>query len=365
MRLALLGVGFQHRRRSVAAQHQRQLPGEIDGIADAGRQALSEKRRRLMHGVAHQQDAARLPALRKQRVKAVHRRAPDFELRRIGEGGQNFEHVIAFAEGRRIFAGQNLDLPAPQRAGAWQERAGSRRPAILKTFCWPLGCGVVESIDHHPPFVEGEVVEADIELLAHEAVGAVAGDQIARTQHAFAAVAFDRQRDAGVVLRHVDGLRRQKYIRLVIGRELPAQRGLEFRLHEGRGRRPAERVGRRHRIEHLDHLAVDAEIVRARMRHGMRGDGVLQPASLEHAQYFVVDGNGARLVVDAGRLLDDDDVQAIFGQQIGKCRPDRPIADNGNVIKSSVRHHSIRQGARARGRGALCAPVRRCARNAL
>ena len=62
---------------------------------------------------------------------------------------------------------------APQVAGPNDEGRRPRRPAVLNAFARQLDRAGETHIDHHPPFVEGEVLVADAEPAAHDAVGAV------------------------------------------------------------------------------------------------------------------------------------------------------------------------------------------------
>src|ERR1700760_5033178 len=63
MRLAFDLVAVEQGIIRLAAQYQRQLPGEIGRVTYAGAEPLPQERRRLMHGIAHQEDATIAPAL--------------------------------------------------------------------------------------------------------------------------------------------------------------------------------------------------------------------------------------------------------------------------------------------------------------
>ena len=64
MRRALAFVGVEQAIGRAAAQHGVELPGEVGGIAHAGAHALAEEGRRLVAGVAGQQQPPSPPALR-------------------------------------------------------------------------------------------------------------------------------------------------------------------------------------------------------------------------------------------------------------------------------------------------------------
>jgi hypothetical protein len=80
MWLALGLVAVEQRITGLAAQHELQLPGEVGRVTDAGAEALSKERRRLMHGIAHQEHAPIAPALCEQCVEAIDGRTPDREV---------------------------------------------------------------------------------------------------------------------------------------------------------------------------------------------------------------------------------------------------------------------------------------------
>src|SRR3954469_614478 len=98
------------------APHQRELPGQIGGVADAGAHALAHEGGRLVAGVAQQEDAAGPPALGHERVKAIDRGTPDFDRIRIDEAGELLPDIVAAVETLRRLARQQLYLPAAQVA---------------------------------------------------------------------------------------------------------------------------------------------------------------------------------------------------------------------------------------------------------
>src|SRR5262252_1267962 len=342
VRLSLALVTVEQRIMRTGAQHERELPGQIGGVADAGAHALPHEGRRLVAGIAGEEDAAGAPALGDQRVKAIDRRAPDLDCRRVDEAREVPRHILRRAERLRRLARQELDLPAPQVAWTDDEGRGPLRPAVLDAFPRQFDRTREAHVDHHPPFVEGEVLVADAELPAHEAVGAVAADETARRNGALRsacpACAAQYDVDPVRVRREGDRLGGEKDVRLPRSRHAGAQDRLDLGLDEGPARHPAERMGRRLRVVDADDVVLDAEIVRSRMRRRERRDLVGKAAGLEDPHHLVVERDRARLVVDAGRLLGHRDAQPMARQQRRHGGADGPVAHDQRVGCGGVRH---------------------------
>src|SRR5215208_1841688 len=114
------------------------------------------------------------PALREERMKAINGGAPDLDAGRIDEAGDLLHDVLVPAELFRPLSRQQFDLPAAQIARTGDEGRRPGRPAILNTLRRQLHRALDAHIDHHPPLVESQVFECDVELFAHEAVSAIA-----------------------------------------------------------------------------------------------------------------------------------------------------------------------------------------------
>jgi hypothetical protein len=137
MRRVLLFVTRQQRGLRVAAQHQRELPGQVDRVADARRQPLAEKRRGLVCRIARQEDAARLPALRQQRMEVVDRRPPDRQVRGVGEAMQHLDDAFVLAEIFRRSAPGRCSRSPP---GGSATRRSSAPPARSCAAPLPASC---------------------------------------------------------------------------------------------------------------------------------------------------------------------------------------------------------------------------------
>src|SRR6516225_9727326 len=175
-------IGIEQLIRCLARQHEFHLPGEIECIADAGREALTEKRRSLMGGIAHKKYPTDPPALREQRVKAIDRRAPYRQVRWIGEFTEHTENLPVLGKLFRAFARQQLGFPSSQGAGSRYVGAGPRRRTILKAFVRALRRIGSERVDHDPLFVERKIGVRDSESFSDEAVCAIARNDVSRCQ---------------------------------------------------------------------------------------------------------------------------------------------------------------------------------------
>jgi len=82
VRLALRLVGVEQRLAACARADEPELPREIRGIADPGAHALTEKGRRLVRGVAGDQEPAPAPAAGDHRVEGVDGGPLDLRVRR-------------------------------------------------------------------------------------------------------------------------------------------------------------------------------------------------------------------------------------------------------------------------------------------
>ena len=286
-----------------------------------------------MRTVAEQIDAIAAPARRHQRMKPIDGGAPELEGIDVDEIRQHLAHARLVVKLFRLLVRQYLQLPAPQVARPHDRGSRPRRPAILRVHVGQRRRPLLPGVDHHPPFVEGEILVADPEPLAHGAVGAVAGQQVARLDRAGlpARQVRDLERDPVAEIRKVDEVVGEQHLDIVVSRDGAAQHRFEFRLDEMDARRPAQRVGRGNDVGLFDRLAVDPEILRAGMRADVGAELVADAGELHDAHDLVVGGDRARLVVDAGHALDDDDLKALASQQGRGGGPDRAISDDRDV----------------------------------
>ena len=110
-----------------------------------------------------------------------------------------------------------------------------------------------------------------------------------------------------------------------------AQDRFKVRLHEGDGGRPAKRVGRWQRIENLDQLIVDADIIGSIVYADALGDLVRKTAGLPAAHDFVIDGDGARLVVNLRIAVRDGHGESGAAEQVCHGGADRTVAGNHEI----------------------------------
>ncbi len=191
-----------------------------------------------------------------------------------------------------------------------------------------------QHVDDHPPLVEPQILQRDVEMLAHEAVGAITAEQEARAQNLLPACGTlsNRHGHAVIVLGEVDSAPSEHHVHGRVSGHAGAEQLLELRLHEGDRRRPGQRMRRRLRLEFLDHPPIHAQVVRPGMRRGELGDALRQSASLEDAHDLMVEGQRARLVVDVELGFDHADAQPQAGEQIRQRGAHRPEADDEGIV---------------------------------
>ena len=145
-------------------------------------------------------------------------------------------------------------------------------------------------------------------------------------------------------------------------REAPARRRAERRSHSD----PAQWIRRRHRIEHLDHFAVDAEIMRAIMRRDRTLHEIRKPDGLEYPQRFMIERNRARLVVNTGGAFNDRDPESVRRQQVGEDGANRSVADDRHIIVWDLaqRARSLRTWRTSSAVRSKCAVISRAAASA-
>ena len=184
MRLALVLVGGQDGPGHPGLFHQQQFPDQICGVPDAGAHALAEKRRHLVRAIPEKEYPIAVPLRRHQGMKAVDRRSPQLDGVDIDETREHLAHPRFVLKFLRLLVRQDFQFPSPQVARAGDRTGGARRPAILRVHLGQRRGPPLPRIHDDPPLVEGEVFMANPELSAHEAVGAVTGQEISRPDRA-------------------------------------------------------------------------------------------------------------------------------------------------------------------------------------
>ena len=117
-------------------------------------------------------------------MKSVDRRSPQFDGVNVDEIRKHLAHARVILELLRLLVRQDFQFPSPQVARAGDRTGGARRPAILRVHLGQRRGPPLPRIHDDPPLVEGEVFIVDPELSAHEAVGAVTGQEISRSDRA-------------------------------------------------------------------------------------------------------------------------------------------------------------------------------------
>jgi hypothetical protein len=112
VRPALGLVGVEQRLGRGARAPRGELPPQVGRVADAGAQALAEERRRLVRGVAGEQQAAAAPAGGDHRVEGVDRAALEPRVGGRHPAREQRPDVLGPADGLGIVAGHQHDLPA-------------------------------------------------------------------------------------------------------------------------------------------------------------------------------------------------------------------------------------------------------------
>ena len=176
VRVTLLLVGVQQIRVSTA-QRQIELESHVLGVPDSRAHALAEEGRHLMGGIAGEQDASDPPGVGDQRPEGV------------GAHSDQFGVVWAQVAGGSVPDPLGLALLLELQLGVEHEAdplvfvpAGDNRRRLLRVADLhhrEIDRGVELEVADHPRFTETVVVLVDAEVLAHEAVAAVARHDIA------------------------------------------------------------------------------------------------------------------------------------------------------------------------------------------
>ena len=319
MRLALALIAVQQSVRRSAPDHARQFPGEIGGVAHARAKALAEEGRRLMGGVARDQQSTVAPAFRDRRMGHVAGGA--FEVGVLGRDPalQQTPDMARFGHHRGVFVGAQRDLPAPALIDA--AHIGRRSGGIAELHAVIAERGNValqESVDDQPALVKAEILQRGPDQAARQGASAVATDDI------FGAAAMQRPRRQGLEL-DVDAIgilpdrvdvRTQAHVHVRLGGGDIAQRAFEVGLVKAKADVPALRadIERTRPVEDQAPLGVDE--MHARRNARAPGDAVGDAQRLEHAHRFVVEMDRARQRENLGLALEHGHRQPAIGEQI-------------------------------------------------
>ena len=185
VRLALRGVGVEQIVPGPAAEDGVELPAQVPRVADAGAHALPHEGRHGVGGVAGEHDAAAAPRLRDQGAEGVDGVAHHLGLLGLHPRGEQLPDVRLALQVLPRLAGQAHELPAAADPAVLHaaRHDGRGAPGVAV-----LAAG--RDVEHHawvqlhvhdqPIRLEAAVLAPDPQGLAHEAVGAVRADGVAR-----------------------------------------------------------------------------------------------------------------------------------------------------------------------------------------
>lgn len=177
MGAAFDGVGVEELFVGEAAEYQVQLPGEVDGVAEARAHALPDEGRHDVCGVARDEEPARAPLVGTAGLCGVD--GVPFQGGVVGveaEESEEFPDVVDVAEFFDGLAGYAHELPAPVPGSCRDGRARPGRVADLQVVGLVLALVVCDDIADQPVVGEGVVGHGGVDAAADEAVGAVAAD---------------------------------------------------------------------------------------------------------------------------------------------------------------------------------------------
>ena len=183
-------VSIKQSVRCSASDRSVKLPRKIGGVTKSRTQALSEKRRHLVRGIASEQQTIAPPAARKRGMKRIDHRTLNYRLSRIN--GPGFEHLVdpaRFRNCRWVVARHQHELPAMPLS---RHRDKGRRPrwiAILDRidnaprFIGGLGYAarrlVQDHVEHDPAFVGTQIVQRGSHEAPNKRPRAITADDIA------------------------------------------------------------------------------------------------------------------------------------------------------------------------------------------
>src|SRR5882757_8682301 len=192
VRLALHLVTVEQPRWRNIVQYEVQLPDQLRGITNAVTHTLPVEGRRLVRRITDQKDIVDAPALGNQRSESIHRRADDFHVLRIDplrelllEPGTADDILVALARKEHVLPTAMPADPGNQRARPRRIAHHQRIVAALhllrnRVRARPSHRSAHECVDDQPALFEPDVIQRNLQALAHRAAGAIAGQDEAR-----------------------------------------------------------------------------------------------------------------------------------------------------------------------------------------
>jgi hypothetical protein len=311
-------------------------------------------------GVAGEQDAALLPAVRRGGVKLVDGRAPDLVVLRRQPRTQQLLDLLGTHHLLAGLAFDQLELPAAVRILHAHVGGEPRGIAYLHRRQREVGIGPLEDVHHEPVLVVAEAQPLDPHRAAHEARGTVAAEHeggphsLRRLRVRGAA----SQRDAVVVLLDRLHLVAHPHLDALVGRDLLAQQGFELGLVEEGDVAPAVHAVLR-KLEPEERIALrvreeDPILLAGRLEDGAHR--LPEPDPLAGAHGFAVQPHGPRQHDGLGGALEDHHPKPGLGEQQARKGTDGPEAHDGDV--EVLLAHAPSRATRRAGSAALAARSR-------
>ena len=326
---ALLFVAVEQVVGGQALDHQRQLPRQVQGIAHAAVVTLALPYRHDVRGVTGQQHPTLAEPTGQTRVMGIDAAADQLDAVRVRQYlAQQPAQVLRLAQLGLGFAGHHHELETTHAMG--QGGGHVRTHGVAAQINMGRGQRVVGDVDHDPLIGRGLAFKADIQAAPHQAVAAIATNQVTSVQ-AFAAamLILEVEHHRAVALFETVELTAEQDLDVIEALQAIEQYPVGQRLNERVASRPAELVG--FRLNVGEAATLGGQETHGVPRRGMGQHLVRQTDGLESAQAFVVQANGARIVDQAVELFHHRDVDAALSQVIGNHQADRAGADDGNI----------------------------------
>jgi hypothetical protein len=327
-------VRVEQRLVGEARDHPRELPGEVQRVADARAHPLSRGGRHHVRGVAREEHPPQAPALGHEGLMRVGHHAEHLQAVGVDEAPQPRPQGLVV--GRRL-ALVELKLPAavePEAVGVEREPLVVQHVAKVPREVRGVG-GVAEPrVDDEPVAPRGQRAHRHVHRAADGAAPAVAPHHPRRAPPPRALGGARGHGDPVVVRGHrVDGDPEvQRDVREA--REAGAQHALEGGLVEEAGPVApvhvvalAHRLGEQHRAVGVDHLDL-AE------GGGVREQRGEEPRGLKVPQGLFVDVGRAAHREHLGVTLQHRGAHPQGAQEVGEHHPRRTAPDDQHVTRS-------------------------------
>ncbi|MPL93030.1 hypothetical protein SDC9_39154 [bioreactor metagenome] len=335
--LALVGIKQRlgRRARHLALTQKRELPVEVRDITGARAHPLPHEGRRLVAGIARQQQPPLAPVLGDERVEDVDRGALEHRLVGSEPVGEQFPHPLGAGDLGAVLARLHGDLPPPPHPRAAHI---GRRPvghAILDRVVAQLGLvGVQDYIDDQPAFVEAVILHPALDIAAHERTRPVTADDIFRRDMFDLAArhVLEADLDPLALILDEEGLAAGADGDARTRRHVLAQDPFQIGLVEAVIRTPALRPFALRPRPVEQQIALGRDEAHARVQRRERLDLLGDADPLEDPHHLGIEMHRARQVIGGALAFEHQNAQPALRQQMGERGARRPVTDDGNVI---------------------------------